>query len=147
MTVNKNYQSELIIGRIVESMASPEVFTNYILDLVLDSSNHYLNGTLIVDYVNSENINIDMLYFHLHPNASVNEDIPGYLLINSVKTKDQLQDLDFAFGNQLLNLTLPQPVLPDETFSLWIEFETAITNNDSYRLNYNDDPSKYNDHT
>ncbi|PWI48062.1 hypothetical protein CEE45_08540 [Candidatus Heimdallarchaeota archaeon B3_Heim] len=127
---------------IMKSIASSDVLTNYTLDLSLDSSSHYLTGTLIMDYVNNENINIDQLYFHLFPNASVNEDIPGYLLVNSVKTKDQVQELDFTFGNQLLNLTLPQPVLPDGTFSLWMEFETAITTNDSFRLNYKDDPTK-----
>ena len=146
LNLDDNHQENTInidqSENLMEFMTSTESLTNYTLDLVLDSSKHYLTGTLLVDYVNSENIIMDKLYFHLFPNASVNEDIPGYLLVNSVQTEDQLQDLEFAFGNQLLNLTLPQPVLPDETISFWIEFETAITNNDSYRLNYNDNSSK-----
>ncbi|MHA2108417.1 MAG: M1 family metallopeptidase [Candidatus Hodarchaeales archaeon] len=126
-------------GNIRESRTGAEGLTNYSLDLVLDSISHYLSGTLILDYVNQEDITMDKLYFHLFPNASVNEDIPGYLLVNAVKTKDQTQDLDFTFGNQLLNLTLPQPLLPNEEFSLWMDFETAITSNESFRLNYKDD--------
>ncbi|MHA1976565.1 MAG: M1 family metallopeptidase [Candidatus Hodarchaeales archaeon] len=130
------------IGNIIEYRTTSELITNYTLDLVLDSSNHYLTGELFLDFVNNEELNMDKLYFHLFPNASVNEDVPGYLLVNAVKTKDQVQDIDFSFGEQLLNLTLPQSILPGETFSLWMDFETAITTNDSYRLNYNNDPEK-----
>ncbi len=128
-------------GQNIEYKVSSESLTNYSMDIVLDSSSHTLSGTLILDYVNTEDIDIGELFFHLYPNASVNEDVPGYLLVDNVKTKDLGQDLDFGFGNQLLNITLPQALLPGESFSLYMEFETAITNNDSFRLNFKDDPS------
>jgi hypothetical protein len=117
-------------------------FSNYTLDLYLDTEHHYLSGNMIFDYINTENIPIDILYFHLYPNASEYEEIPGYMLINTIKTADKQQSITYDFGYQLLNVTLPKSVQPDETFSLWIEFETAITDNQSYRLTYADDPIK-----
>jgi hypothetical protein len=124
------------------SETTVQVKTNYSLDLVLDPSTHSISGNMILEYINTENIGLDVLYFHLYPNASENEDIPGYILINSVKTADTLQNLPYSFGIQLLNVTLPQAIAPQETVSIRIEFHTYITNNQSYRLTYGDEPEK-----
>lgn len=120
-----------------DSLISTQMnLSNYSLNLVLDTEVHYLHGKLLFDYVNNEKVAIDTLYFHLYANASEEENKPGYTLINEVKTADKNQDILYTFGFQLLNVTLPRSILPNESFSLWIDFETAITNNQSYRLNY-----------
>lgn len=135
-----NNQKMVIDNRDIS--ATSDYFSNYTLDLYLDTGNHYLSGNMIFDYINTEDIPIDTLYFHLYPNASEYEETPGYTLINTVKTADKQQSIDYDFGYQLLNVSLPQFVQPNDSFSLWIEFETAITDNQSYRLTYADDPIK-----
>ncbi|MHA2245715.1 MAG: M1 family metallopeptidase [Candidatus Hodarchaeales archaeon] len=120
-------------------VSEQSALSNYSLDLLLNTETNYLHGNLSFDYLNKESIDIDTLFFHLYPNASENEDIPGFTFINDVKTADK-QDLAYEFGYQLLNVSLPQPIPPNDSFSLWIDFETAITSNQSYRLNYFDDP-------
>lgn len=122
------------------SYIKPTVPSNYSIDLLLDVEKNYLYGNMTFNYVNNEDIAIDTLFFHLFPNASVNEETPGYLLINGVKTGDKQQNLTYKFGYQLLNVSLPQPIQPAEDVSIWINFETAITNNQSFRLNYFDSP-------
>ena len=116
--------------------------SNYTLDLLLNNQNHYISGTMTFDFKNTEDIGLDRLYFHLFPNASEYEKNPGYILIKSVKTADKLLDLSYNLGYQLLNVTLPQTVTPQQTYSIWIEFDTYITNNQSYRLSYGNDPEK-----
>ncbi len=142
MSSNEEIIQEQTKSRNIENVASSSELSNYTLDLLLDTQNHYLFGNMTFDFVNSEDISIDKLFFHLYPNGSEYEETPGYMLINAVKTGDKQQDLSYDYGYQLLNVTLPQSVLPNESFSLWIEFETAITNNQSYRLTYGDEPGK-----
>lgn len=142
-----NQQKTLLENIMVEKkginplVSEQPAISNYSLDLLLNTESNYLYGNLTFDYINKDNIDIETLYFHLYPNASEYEDIPGFTLINDVKTANKQQDLTYEFGYQLLNVSLPQPIHPNDSFSIWIDFETAITNNQSYRLNYFDETS------
>ncbi len=144
---NHDSNDEYLTRQGIESLLGEEKsfqdgLSNYSLDLELNTQYHYISGTMTFDFKNTEEISLDKLYFHLFPNASEYEEEPGYIIIKSVKTSDKLQDLSYDLGYQLLNVTLPQPVTSQESYSLWIEFETYITNNQSYRLTYGNEPEK-----
>ncbi|UCE14420.1 MAG: M1 family metallopeptidase [Candidatus Heimdallarchaeota archaeon] len=137
-----NYSREFVEKKWIDNapISTQMNLSNYSLDVILDTEAHNLHGKMLFDYVNNEKVVLDTLYFHLYANASEEENKPGYTLINEVKTADKEQDILYTFGFQLLNVTLPQPIQPNDSISLWIDFETVITNNQSYRLNYFKDP-------
>ena len=45
--------------------------TNYTIDVTLDDENHTLNGTEHIDYFNNSPDDLEFLWFHIWPNASI----------------------------------------------------------------------------
>ncbi|MFX1536112.1 MAG: hypothetical protein ACFFDI_18000, partial [Promethearchaeota archaeon] len=59
MSSNEEIIQEQTKSRNIENVASSSELSNYTLDLLLDTQNHYLFGNMTFDFVNSEDISID----------------------------------------------------------------------------------------
>ncbi|MHA1687607.1 MAG: M1 family metallopeptidase [Candidatus Heimdallarchaeaceae archaeon] len=117
-------------------------YSHFYVNATIDPENKNITATMKLDFFNNDNITIHNMYFHLYPNAYANKDLiptavitnaypsgfdPGWINIKSVKVNNisasfQIQAID----NTILNITLPQPILPNATCQFWIEFEERI---------------------
>ncbi|MHA2365341.1 MAG: M1 family metallopeptidase [Candidatus Hodarchaeales archaeon] len=117
-------------------------YSNYTMDLTFYPDQHRILGNLTFSFLNYYYEGLNRLYFHLYANASVNESSPGYSIIKSVKPSSTSNiELNFTVTDQLLNVSLPESLCYHERTSVWIQFETQITDSTYFRLNYNQEPN------
>lgn len=130
--------------------------SEYNLNLTFDDSTMTLDGEENINYVNTSDNSFTQLYFHLYPNAFregaqykpynlatnascfPNGISYGDITISSVLSNGQ--PLDFELGGEdynILIVTLPRELFPDEYVSLDIKFLVRLANI-NHRLGYGD---------
>lgn len=130
--------------------------TKYYLNMTFDDENYILKGSEEVVYYNDSDNMFTKLYFHLYPNAyrenskfpivsSVNKDkaFPngesfGNIVIE--KVYDDKNDLTFLVTGEdenILEVSLPKDVYPDEKVVIKIDFSLKLANI-NHRLGYGD---------
>ncbi len=130
--------------------------SEYTLNLEYDEEGKLLKGVEEVCYVNSSDTSFNNLLFHLYANAfredaknkpytvaSQNKAFPngesyGDIVINSVKSGES--ELKFEIVGEdknILSVTLPTELFPEESVLLQINFEVKLANI-NHRLGYGD---------
>lgn len=128
--------------------------STYSLDVTYNEKTHILDGNMVVNYYNFSDNAFSSLLFHLYPNAfreeakskpvsATSEDRaypngPSYgnITINGVFSEGK--ELGFEIGGEDLNIlsvTLPQELYPDERVKVNIIFEVQLANI-NHRLGY-----------
>ena len=121
--------------------------TKYTLNLTYDDQNHKLVGSENVDYVNDNDVALGMLCFHLYPNAfsenaktkpvSVayttkaypNGKSYGNITVLRVCVEGVEQEVVIGEpDDEVLIVTLPQQIYPDERVNVDIDFEVILPN-------------------
>ncbi|MDI6600212.1 MAG: M1 family metallopeptidase [Thermoanaerobacteraceae bacterium] len=119
--------------------------TSYIIDAQLDTHVMALTGRETVKYVNTEDVPLKEIYFHLYPNAFKDETIapfppeemgraypdgfsPGYIDILSVKVGEE--DIQFDVDNTIMKVTLPHELTPGKTADITINFVVKLPPSD-----------------
>lgn len=73
----------------IRSQVSWQQQVNYTIDVTLDDLNHFLTGTIEIDYTNNSPNSLDYIYFHIWPNA--------YKNVNTAFAKQLEQNKDLSF--------------------------------------------------
>ena len=123
---------------------------DYKMDIDVDAEKNKFDGVQILKYSNNSPDQLTNVYYHLYFNAfqpgsvmdernkylpdvdpRVGSRIPelgkkeiGYHKINSLKMDGK--KVDFQVNGTILECTLPKPILPGETVTLEMEFESQI---------------------
>lgn len=118
--------------------------TSYNIDAELDTESNQLKGTQDVIYINNENVNLNVIYFHIYPNAYKTEETtpafsedkssaykngfkPGYININSVtSSSEKLVYSIEGTDSTLLCIKLKAPLKPKETTNISISFAIIL---------------------
>ena len=121
--------------------------TNYTLNLDFNSSNNILTGTEDVNYVNSTDVALKQLCFHLYPNAFSekskikpvsssnkqkaypNGESVGNINVKTVKVEGVSQDVIISDPyEQILIVSLQNELYPNERVNINISFEVLLPN-------------------
>jgi len=121
--------------------------TNYNLSLSFKDESKTLNGHEIVDYINSTDVVLDEIWFHLYPNAFLldaktkpvsnlyklkaypNGENPGKIDVKKVKVENNEQDVVIADPDkETLIVKLNDSLYPDERVVIEIDFNVLLPN-------------------
>jgi hypothetical protein len=118
---------------------------SYKIEVTLDTLQKMLEGDEIITFVNTAVKSVDTLYLHLYPNAFRNDtttlmresmfperikkedkyrgwvDIEKVVLDSSLEWSDEI-----IVEETIMKLPLPEPLLPDKTINLRIEFKVKL---------------------
>jgi len=99
------------------------------ISVVMDESDASLNGTLLIDYYNAENIALDEIPFHLYPSGMYYDTRQGSILIENVVSlgaSPNVTDTEVQSGQQLMWIHLDDSIDPGEFLTLNISFRTIL---------------------
>ena len=131
---------------------------NYIINIKLNDAKHTLDGTIQIDYTNNSNQTLDVLWFHLWPNAYKNNktalakqkleqgDTDFYYAPHS--ERGYIDNLNFKVNNvkikweyhpehiDICKLILDKPINPNETITITTPFFVKIPDGKFSRLGH-----------
>ncbi|MFW9918145.1 MAG: M1 family metallopeptidase [Candidatus Thorarchaeota archaeon] len=99
------------------------------LSITMNESEASVDGILLIDYYNAENIAFDEIPFHLYPSGMRYETQPGSITIHSITsrgTSPNVTDIDVRASQQLAWIELESPLAPGEFLSMNISFTTIL---------------------
>ena len=151
----------LIMLSMLMNASAQEYFqqeVNYRINVNLDDQTHTLNGYLDIDYTNNSNDILDVIWFHLWPNAYKNnstalakqilEEGSTKLLYSSELERGYIDDLDFKVDGSSVNwsyhpehidickLILNNPLKKGETITISTPFLVKIPDGKFSRLGH-----------
>ena len=131
-----------------------ENLPNYQLNLSYDEETHVLNGSEEITFFNFYNNMFENLYFHLYPNAfredavnqvvdstKIDEAYPNGLSYGNIEVQSVTSDgkaLVYVIEGKdenILNVSLPCQLYPDEEITITIDFKVSLANI-NHRLGY-----------
>ncbi len=99
------------------------------LSITMNESEASVDGMLLLDYYNAENIAFDEIPFHLYPSGMRYETRRGSITIHNITslgTSPNITDIDVLTNQQLMWIELESPLEPGEVLSLNISFTTLL---------------------
>ena len=143
--------------------ASPAYFqqkVNYTLDVTLNDTKHELSAFEKVEYINNSTDTLQFLYFHLWPNAYLNNQTDLAKQLFATKGKERLFDdpelrgyidsLNFKVDNQkvqwsylpdqpdICNIMLNKPLYPGKSIQVSTPFHVKIPKGVTSRMGHID---------
>ena len=91
----------------------------------IDFGNRTFDGELSLDYVNTESVPLDSLFFRLFPNGDSSYG-NGSLSVQDMTVDGQAADTSLSLNNSVMEVTLPEPVKPGEFRNLTMAFSGVV---------------------
>jgi len=151
----------LVVPAACSRALSQEYFqqeVNYLIQVKLDDIHHELNGFETVEYINNSPDTLCLLYFHLWPNAYLNNqtelakqlinsggkqklyedpDLRGYIDSLYFKVNDQPVQWDLLPGQpDICRITLVEAMLPGDTLKITTPFHVKIPKGVTSRMGH-----------
>lgn len=122
-----------------------EKINHYEIDVDFNPDSKSYSGNQKVIYMNNTQEKLDMIYFHLYPNAYKSIDTAPILFDNTISKTDydtgnmeieklivNKNNVDFQIGgasNSILKIILPTPLDPQEKIELYMEYTVKLPQN------------------
>lgn len=147
----KKYRSHILLALVIVLAVGGYFYvswkniTEYIIDVQIDTHVMALTGKETVRYVNTEDVSLKEIYFHLYPNAFKDDSIspfppdeiglaypdgfsPGYTDILGVKVNDE--EAQFVIEGTNMKVSLPHELMPGKSTDIAINFVVKLPPSD-----------------
>lgn len=113
----------------VESDYASAQLSKLNLSVIMNETEASVDGVLLLDYYNAENIAFDEIPFHIYPSGMRYQARQGSITIHDITsrgTSPNVTDIDMQEEQQLMWIELASPIVPGEVLSLNISFTMCL---------------------
>ena len=103
----------------------PEILNRYLLNVTIEPDQYRFQGTLQLEYTNTENSTLEQLYFRLLPNGQRSYG-NGSLNVSEVKVDGVLQPTSLSVDDSVLEVETGKSVAPGEQVQVEMSFRGQV---------------------